>query len=76
MWFPLSFVAESQSLDRQSLEVFASAHVDQYGIVDDGKGLEVSNWYVDDLVRDFKSWVQAPAELALTSAFQWDSDLP
>lgn len=56
MWFPLAFVAESRSVAKEPLAAFALAHPSQYGIVDDGTGPEISNWYVDAVERDFKSW--------------------
>ncbi|HEM7843231.1 hypothetical protein L0Z02_29690 (plasmid) [Burkholderia multivorans] len=59
MWHKVTFVAESQRVDAEAFERFASTKMDQYGLLDDGTGLEVSTWHVDKLIADFKISVSA-----------------
>lgn len=56
MWHPLSVVAESRLLNREKLIAFAQRPENwaKYRLVSAGQGLEVSTWYVDQLVADFK----------------------
>lgn len=54
MWHKISVVAKTHRLDPDLLSSFAVANSSIYGIVDEGRGPEVSTWYVDGLLRDFK----------------------
>lgn len=55
MWHSLSFVAESRRVCPVLLADFAMASPDKYGISTKFEEPEVSTWYVDALVRDFKN---------------------
>ncbi|WP_425952983.1 hypothetical protein [Ralstonia pseudosolanacearum] len=60
MWHKITFVAESRRIAPEALQRFATDRREQYGLVNDGTGLEVSTWHVDKLVADFNASV-APA---------------
>ena len=48
------FVAKTHGLDVEAFNAFALKHKDKYSIYEDAGLYWVSNWFVDDLVRDFE----------------------
>lgn len=59
MWHTIAFVAESRHVDAKALADFALVHEDLYGIVADRGEPEVSTWYVDKMMSDFRASVAA-----------------
>lgn len=47
-------VAKTLGLDVEAFNAFALKHKDKYSIYEDAGLYWVSNWFVDDLVRDFE----------------------
>ncbi len=54
MWHPVVNVAKSQKLDEKKLANFALQNLNKYSIVTNLGYPEVSTWYVNKLVDDFR----------------------
>ncbi len=55
---PLSAVAHTYRFDPEKFEAFALANEDKYKIFEEFGKNWVSNWFVDDLIRDFRALAQ------------------